>query len=281
MFIILGLIIVISSVLGGFAMVNGPFEALLQPAELVIIFGAGLGAFIASNSSFTLKRSLKGLSHSFKNGPSKAQYTEMLALLYGLFAKMQREGIISVEKDIEQPESSALFQRFPLMSKDKEACFFIGDTLRVYLTTGNAGELDKLMGVDMATMHEEEMMPAHSITHFAESLPGMGIVAAVMGVVVTMGMIDQPPEILGHHIGAALVGTFLGILLCYGIVGPFGAKMETLAEERHLFFRAIREAVAAAVRGSSPIVALEYGRRAIPLAFRPTFLEMEKTLKGG
>ena len=281
MFIILGLIIVISSVLGGFAMVNGPFEALLQPAELVIIFGAGLGAFIASNSSFTLKRSLKGLSHSFKNGPSKAQYTEMLALLYGLFAKMQREGIISVEKDIEPPESSALFQRFPLMSKDKEACFFIGDTLRVYLTTGNAGELDKLMGVDMATMHEEEMMPAHSITHFAESLPGMGIVAAVMGVVVTMGMIDQPPEILGHHIGAALVGTFLGILLCYGIVGPFGAKMETLAEERHLFFRAIREAVAAAVRGSSPIVALEYGRRAIPLAFRPTFLEMEKTLKGG
>lgn len=281
MFIILGLVIVLGSVLGGFAMVNGPFHALLQPAELVIIFGAGFGAFVASNSSFTLKRSLKGITHAFKNGPSKAQYMEMLALLYGLFAKMQREGIISVEKDIEQPESSALFQRFPLMSKDKEACFFIGDTLRVYLTTGNAGELDKLMGVDMSTMHEEEMLPAHSVSLFAESLPGMGIVAAVMGVVVTMGMISEPPEVLGHHIGAALVGTFLGILLCYGIVGPFANKMTALAEERHLFFRAIREAVAAAVRGSSPIVALEYGRRAIPLTFRPTFLEMEKTLKGG
>jgi chemotaxis protein MotA len=280
MFVILGLLIVIGSVGGGFAMVNGPWNALAQPAELLIIFGAGFGAFVASNSSFTLKKSIKSFGSSFKNGPSKNQYMEMLALLYGLFAKMQREGIISVEKDIEQPESSALFQRFPLMAKDKDACFFIGDTLRVYLTTGNAGELDKLMAVDMSTMHEEELMPAHSVTHFAESLPGMGIVAAVLGVVVTMGMISEPPEVLGHHIGAALVGTFLGILLCYGFVGPFGAKMETLAEERHLFFRAIREAVAAAVRGSSPIVALEYGRRAIPLSFRPTFLEMEQKLKG-
>jgi chemotaxis protein MotA len=281
MFILLGLIIVFSSVLGGFAMVHGPWHALAQPAELLIIFGAGFGAFIASNSAFTLKRTLKSLGHSFKNGPSRAQYTEMLALLYGLFAKMQREGIISVEKDIEQPESSALFQRFPLMAKDKAACLFIGDTLRIYLTTGNAGELDKLMGVDMSSMHEEELLPAHAVSHMAESMPGMGIVAAVLGVVVTMGMIGEEPKILGEHIGGALVGTFLGILLCYGVIGPFGAKMETLAQERHLFFRAIREAVAAAVRGSSPIVALEYGRRAIPLAFRPTFLEMEQKLKSG
>ncbi|MDR1360133.1 MAG: flagellar motor stator protein MotA [Deltaproteobacteria bacterium] len=281
MFVILGLLIVFGSVIGGFAMVNGPWHVLAQPAELLIIFGAGFGAFVASNSAFTLKLAFKSLGHSFKNGPSKAQYMEMLALLYGLFAKMQREGIISVEKDIEQPDSSPLFQRFPLMSKDKAACFFIGDTLRIYLTTGNAGELDKLMGVDMSAMHEVEMLPAHSVTHMAESMPGMGIVAAVLGVVVTMGMIGEPPAILGEHIGAALVGTFLGILLCYGVIGPFGAKMEALAEEQHLFFRAIREAVAAAVRGSSPIVALEYGRRAIPLAFRPTFLEMEQKLKSG
>ncbi len=281
MFILIGLVIVFGSVLGGFAMVNGPFHVLMQPAELVIIFGAGFGAFVASNSSFTLKLCMKAMGHAFGNGPSKAHYMEMLALLYGLFAKMQREGIISIEKDIEQPDSSPLFQRFPLMAKDKAACFFIGDTLRVYLTTGNAGELDKLMGVDMSTMHEEEMLPAHSIGHMAESMPGMGIVAAVLGVVVTMGMITEPPEVLGHHIGAALVGTFLGILLCYGIIGPFSAKLMALAEEQHLYFRAIREAVAAAVRGSSPIVALEYGRRAIPLSFRPTFLEMEQKLKGG
>ena len=280
MFIIIGFIIVFGSVLGGFAMVNGPWHTLLQPAELLIIFGAGTGAFIASSTGFSLKLSLKGLGHAFGNGPSKNQYLEMLALLYGLFAKMQREGIISVEKDIEQPDSSPLFQRYPLMAKDKAACFFIGDTLRVYLTTGNAGELDKLMGVDMSTMHEEEMIPSHGISHMAESMPGMGIVAAVLGVVVTMGMINEPPEVLGHHIGAALVGTFLGILLCYGIIGPIGAKLAAIAEERHLYFRAIREALAASVRGSSPIVALEYGRRAIPLAFRPTFLEMEQKLKG-
>jgi chemotaxis protein MotA len=280
MFIILGLVIVFASVLGGFAMVHGPWEALMQPAELLIIFGAGFGAFVASNSKFTLKLSMKAMGRSFGNGPSKNQYLEMLALLYGLFAKMQREGIISVEKDIEQPESSPLFQRFPLMAKDKTACFFIGDTLRVYLTTGNAGELDKLMGVDMGAMHAEESLPAQGISHMAESMPGMGIVAAVLGVVVTMGMIDQPPKILGAHIGAALIGTFLGILLCYGVIGPFGAKLETLAEERRLYFHAIREALAAAVRGSSPIVALEYGRRAIPLAFRPSFLEMEQKLKG-
>ncbi len=280
MFVIVGFIIVIGSVLGGYAMVNGPFAVLLQPAELLIIFGAGFGAFIASNSAFTLKLATKGLGHMFGNGPSKNQYLEMLALLYGLFAKMQREGIISVEKDIEQPDSSPLFQRFPTMAKDKAACFFIGDTLRVYLTTGNAGELDKLMGVDMSAMHDEEILPAHSIGHMAESMPGMGIVAAVLGVVITMGSINEPPEVLGHHIGAALIGTFLGILLCYGFIGPIGAKLETLAHERHLFFRAIREALAAAVRGSSPIVALEYGRRAIPLTFRPTFLEMEQKLKG-
>ena len=166
------------------------------------------------------------------------------------------------------------------MAKDKAACFFIGDTLRVYLTTGNAGELDKLMGVDMSSMHDEEILPAHSIGHMAESMPGMGIVAAVLGVVIAMSHIDAPPAELGHHVGAALIGTFLGILLCYGFIGPIGAKLETLAHERHLFFRAIREALAAAVRGSSPIVALEYGRRAIPLAFRPSFLEMEQKLKG-
>lgn len=280
MFVIIGFLIVLGSILGGYAMVQGNFAILLQPAELLIIFGAGFGAFVASSSAFSLKLAGKGLGHIFSNGPSKGQYLEMLALLYGLFSKMQRDGIISVEKDIEQPESSPLFQRFPAMVKDKPACFFIGDTLRIYLTTGNAGELDKLMGVDMSSMHDEEILPAHSISHMAESMPGMGIVAAVLGVVISMGHLNAPPEELGHHIASALIGTFLGILLCYGFIGPIGAKLETLAHERHLFFRAIREAVAAAVRGSSPIVALEYGRRAIPLAFRPSFLEMEQKLKG-
>ena len=280
MFVIIGYAVVLISVIVGYILSHGKLGILFQPFELLIIFGAAFGAYIASNSAFSLKLGLKGFGHAMANGPSKNHYMEMLALLYGLFAKMQREGIIAVEKDIEQPENSALFTRYPLMAKDKAACYFIGDTLRVYLTTGNGNELDKLMGVDMSSMHDEEMLPAHGISHMAESLPGMGIVAAVLGVVITMGYIDRPPVELGGHIGAALVGTFLGILLCYGFFGPIGAKLEVLAHERHLFFRAIKEAVGAAVRGSSPIVALEYGRRAIPLAFRPTFLEMEQKLKG-
>ena len=281
MFILIGFIIVIGSVLGGYAMSSEHpnYAILLQPAELLIIFGAAAGAFVASCSGFTIKLSGKAFGRAFSNGPGKKHYLEMLALLYGLFAKMQREGIISIEKDIEDPQSSSLFSSFPLMAKDKAACYFIGDTLRVYLTTGNAGELDKLMGVDMSSSHDEEVLPAHGISHMAESLPGMGIVAAVLGVVITMGHIDAEPKVLGEHIGAALIGTFLGILLCYGFFAPIAAKLETLAHERHLFLRAIREAVAASVRGSSPIVALEYGRRAIPHSYRPTFLEMEKTLK--
>ncbi|MDR2604606.1 MAG: flagellar motor stator protein MotA [Desulfovibrio sp.] len=280
MFVLIGFIIVLGSVLGGYAIHSSNFAVLVQPNELLIIFGAGVGSLIASNSAFSIKLTAGGLKHVFSNGPSKAKYMDMLALLYGLFAKMQREGIISVEKDIEQPESSALFQRFPNMAKDKHACFFIGDTLRIYLTTGNAGELDKLMGVDMSAMHDEELLPAHGLSHMADSLPGLGIVAAVLGIVVTMSHINDGPDVLGRSVAAALVGTFLGILLCYGFVGPLGSKLEVLAHENHLFYRAMREALAASVRGSSPIVALEYGRRAIPLSFRPTFLEMEQKLKG-
>lgn len=282
MLILVGFIIVIGSILGGYtiAQEHPNYAILLQPAELLIIFGAALGAFVASCSGFTLKLSGKAFGRAFSSGPTKKHYMEMLSLLYGLFAKMQREGIISIEKDIENPESSSLFTSYPLMAKDKAACYFIGDTLRVYLTTGNAGELDKLMGVDMSSTHDEEILPAHGISHMAESLPGMGIVAAVLGVVITMGHIDAEPKVLGEHIGAALIGTFLGILLCYGFFAPIASKLETLAHERHLFLRAIREAVSASVRGSSPIVALEYGRRAIPLTYRPTFLEMEQSLKG-
>lgn len=282
MLIIIGYIIVFGSVIGGFMMSGGRVEMLIHVSEIIIIAGAGLGAFVAGCTGFTLKGALKGVIHAFTaHTAGKAEYVELLAVMFGLFSKMHREGVISIEKDIEQPESSALFQRYPKIAKDKAACYFIGDTLRVYLTTGNAGELDKLMEVDMHAMHEEEMTPAHAFERMAESLPGMGIVAAVLGVVLTMSKINEGAEVLGHSIGAALVGTFVGILLCYGVFGPIAGKMITLAEERGMFFRVIREAVGSAVRGSSPIIAVESGRRAIPLAFRPTFQEMEQALKGG
>ena len=282
MLVIIGLVIVFVSIIGGYSLVDGPVHMLVQPAEFIIIAGSAWGAFIVSCSGYVLKLSVKQfLKLLTGNSPGKAEYLELLGVLNALFSKMHREGVISIEKDIEQPDQSPLFQRFPKIGKDKDACFFIGDTLRVYLTTGNAGELDKLMGIDIESMHEEKMLPIHNLGRMAESLPGMGIVAAVLGVVLTMGKINAPPDELGHAIGAALVGTFIGILLCYGVFAPMTYKMETMAIERELFFRAIREAVAAAVRGSSPMVALEYGRRAIPLTFRPTFLEMEQKLKSG
>jgi chemotaxis protein MotA len=281
MLVFIGLIIVFGSITIGFTMSGGQMGLLLHVSEIIIIGGAAFGGFVASNSGFTIKQSMKGILQAIAGkSPGKAEYLELLAVLYALFTKMHREGVISIEKDIEHPEQSPMFQRYPKIAKDKAACFFIGDTLRIYLTTGNAGELDKLMAVDMESMHEEKALPAHGVERMAESLPGMGIVAAVLGVVLTMGKINEPAEVLGHSIGAALVGTFVGILLCYGVVGPLGAKMMTMAAERELFFRAIREAVAAAVRGSSPMVALEYGRRTIPLAFRPSFHEMEQKLKG-
>lgn len=282
MYIIIGYVVVIGSVIGGYLMAKGNLAILFQPAEFIIIIGAALGAFFASQTKYTFSLILKNLSHIFGDpNTTKAKYIETLAVLYGLFTKMNREGVISIESDVEKPESSAIFSKYPTVSKNTTTVEFIADTLRVYLTTGAPEDIDNLMESDMKVMHEEEILPAHSISHMAESLPGMGIVAAVLGVVLTMSKISEPPEVLGHYIGAALIGTFVGILFCYGFFGPMGAKLEATAEETHFYYNAIKEAVAAAIRGSTPLIAVEYGRRAIPHTFRPTFAEMEERLKTG
>lgn len=281
MFIIIGLVVVFAAIIGGYLMAHGNLAVLVQPAELVIILGAALGAFIASQTKYSLGLVIKNAKHIFGDpGLNKAYYLETLALLNTLFSKMHREGVISIEQDIEKPESSPIFTKYPSVAKNKQVVNFIGDTLRVYLTTGDPSDIDSLMKVDMESMHEEEMVVPGAINRMAESLPGMGIVAAVLGVVLTMGKINEPPEILGNHIGAALVGTFVGILFCYGVFGPMAAKLENYAHEMHAYYNVIKEGVAAAIRGSTPIIAVEYGRRAIPHAFRPTFIEMEDKLKG-
>lgn len=282
MLILLGYAIVIGSIIVGYTMAKGNFHILLQIPEFIIIVGATVGAWIASQTRYTMKLNLKSFKHVMGDpGSSKAKYLETLALLYALFTKMHREGVISIEADVEKPESSAIFSKYPSIAKNHVTVNFIGDTLRVYLTTGAPEDIENLMKSDMDVIHEEEMIPAHSLSHTAESLPGMGIVACVLGVVLTMSKINEPPEVLGHYIAAALVGTFVGILLCYGIVGPMGSKLEASAEETRFYYNCIREAVAAAIRGSTPIIAVEYGRRAIPHSFRPTFAEMEERLKTG
>lgn len=280
MLVIIGFVIVIGAVMGGYIFAGGVPLMVWQPPEYIIIAGAGLGSFIASSTGYSLKLSFAGLKEAvLGKSIGKNNYLEILALLHALFTKMYREGIVSIEKDIENPDASSLFQGYPTVSKDKAVGMFIGDTLRVLLSAGNPAELDKLMASDIQVMHEVNMIAPHEVNRTAESLPGMGIVAAVLGVTLAMAKINAPPEELGHAVAAALVGTFIGILLCYGFTGPLAAKMENVAREKKFYYTVIREAVGAAVRGSAPIIALEYGRRAIPIAFRPTFLEMEEKLR--
>ncbi|MDR1856135.1 MAG: flagellar motor stator protein MotA [Desulfovibrio sp.] len=282
MYLLIGLLVVAGSVFVGYTLAHGEWGVLFQPAEFIIILGCALGAFFGSQTKYTFGLIVKSLKHLFADpGSSKARYLETLALLYALFSKMHREGVISIESDVEKPESSAIFSKYPSVSKDAKIVNFIGDTLRVYLTTGDPADIDSLMNVDINTMLEEGMLPAHQVSHMAESLPGMGIVACVLGVVLAMGKINEPPEVLGHYIGAALVGTFFGILTCYGLFGPMGTKLENYVSEEHFYYHAVKEAVAAAIRGSTPLIAVEYGRRAIPYPFRPKFLEMEEKLKSG
>ncbi len=280
MFLLIGYVIVIGSVLGGFMMAHGNPAMIWQPSEFIIIIGASLGAFFASQTKYSWGLVMKALKHMFSDpGMSKARYLEVLALLFSIFNKMNRDGPLSLEQDIEKPESSSLFNKFPSIAKNHHAVNFIADTLRVYVTTGDPNEVESLMQLDMHATLEEELMPAHGLAHMSDSLPGMGIVAAVLGVVLTMSMINEPAEVLGHHIGAALIGTFIGILACYGIFGPMGDKLERCAHEEHFYYNAIKEAVAASLRGASPIIAVEYGRRSIPNTHRPGFAEMEEFVR--
>jgi flagellar motor stator protein MotA len=282
MFTIIGFIIVIGAIIGGFAVENGPLQVLFQPAEFFIIFGSVLGAFFIGSSRTMFVRVFKsvGLIFSMRHN-SRQSYLELLGLLNILFGKMRREGMASIERDVEHPDESNVFSHYPLVTKDRAVVLFICDTLRVFLTTGDQGEIEKLMKLDMEAMRDQAEGTSGMISKMAESLPGLGIVAAVLGVILTMGQISQPPEILGRSIGAALVGTFLGVLACYGFIGPMAIKLENLAQERDMYFNVIRAAISAAVSGSSPIMAAEYGRRAIPEDVRPTFFEMEDWLKSG
>ncbi|BAH75058.1 flagellar motor stator protein MotA [Solidesulfovibrio magneticus] len=281
MIVMVGLLVVIASVCLGYLMEGGVFAVLVQPAEWVIIIGAALGAMLVGSTRNALTLIVKGLPKAlFPAHIGRDHYLEALACLARLLGKIRREGLMSIEGDIEHPETSPIFAKATLLSKDKAALAFICDTMRVYLVSGDAQELEQLMDLDLAAIHLQASSPAHNLGKVAESLPGLGIVAAVLGVVLTMGKISQPPEVLGHSIGAALVGTFLGVLLCYGFVGPLAGNLENQAMERQTYFSVIRAVIAGAARGATPLIAVEYGRRAIPEALRPNFADLEGQLKG-
>jgi len=281
MFVIIGIVTVLGAIALGYMMEHGNFAVLWQPAELVIIFGAALGSLVVASSKEVLGAVFKGALGVFGSGKaSKAFYMDMLIMLSMLFMKIRREGLVAIEKDIEAPESSQIFTGF---LKDKSNAFiveFVCDTMRVFSTVNiEQHEFDNIMEADIeAFAHEGSVVPA-SINRVGDALPGLGIVAAVLGVVLTMGKISEPPEVIGQHIGAALVGTFLGVLMCYGIVGPIAANIEHRIQENESCLIVVKSALSAFVGGNPPPVALEAGRRAIPNHHRPSFAELEEAVK--
>ena len=283
MTIIIGIVVVLGCVIGGFMMEGGNVHILFQPAELVILGGAAVGSLIVSLPMKSLMYVLKNSSRLFTaKEHSKAVYLELLTMLFQLFSKVKKEGLISLEADVENPEKSPLFNKFPHFAKNRTALTFVCDNFKVVIASAlPAHELENLMDIEIEANHEESLVPAHSINRVGDALPGFGIVAAVLGVVLAMGKIDQPPAVLGHAVGAALVGTFLGILMSYGFVAPMAAFLEHLSNGDTTFLKVIKVALVACIDGAAPQMAVEFGRRAIPASERPTFSELEQTVKSG
>ncbi len=281
MLVIIGMLVVIGSVVGGYVLHHGNLSVLFQPTELLIIGGAAVGGFIIQSPPKVLGTVLKNSMRVFSvSGMSKKGYLEILGIMNTLFSKMRKEGLIAIEGDIENPLESPLFEKYPAILKNHHAMDFICDNLKVIISANvTPFELENIMDLEMEAHHKEAMIPANSITKIADGLPALGIVAAVLGVVITMGKVSEPPEILGASIGAALVGTFLGVLLSYGFVGPVGTLLEHIAEEDMISFQVIKVALVSFVGGAAPQIAVEYGRRVIPSGEKPGFSELEDALR--
>lgn len=283
MFVIIGVLIVMGSVVGGYILEKGNLSLLFQPIELLIIGGAAAGAFLIGSPLHVVITVIKKVLGTLSaKSYSKKSYLELLTLLFNLFSKIRKEGLISIEADIEDPKKSAIFKKYKSVMSNHHAVDFICDNLKVIVSANvPAYELDNLMDIEVETHHHNALVPAHALSKVSDGLPALGIVAAVLGVVITMGKINEPPAVLGHSVGAALVGTFLGVLLSYGFVGPLASNLEGQVEEESVYFQVIKVALVAFVGGSAPQMAVEFGRRAIPSHIKPAFNELETALRGG
>jgi len=278
----LGILVVLAAVFGGFLLEKGNPWVLMQPAELLIIGGAAAGIVMVANSPAGIRKMLRGVLSVFRPHAHDSQaFLRRLRMLYEVFTFAQRAGGPSLlENDVETPESSAIFSNHPDFLRDETARSFVCDSLRMMVigvTTPH--ELNELMDLDIEVQRRGRHEPVNALSSMAEALPGLGIVAAVLGVVITMEAIGGSPETIGEKVAAALVGTFLGILLCYGVVGPLASRLEHLNEAESQYQHVMRIAIVAFARGSSPLLAVEYARRSIPPEVRPGFLEMETTIK--
>jgi len=279
--VIVGYLVVMGCVFGGFALAGGHLASLWQPIELLMIGGAAVGAFIVGNTGKSIKATIKAFPSIFKGSKySKNMYMELMALQFDVLSKVRKEGLMSIEGDIEAPESSPLFSNYPLVLSDHHIVEFMTDYLRL-MVSGNmdAMQIENLMDNEIETHHHEGAIPAHVIAKLGDGLPAFGIVAAVMGVVHTMESVGLPPAELGILIAKALVGTFLGILLAYAFVSPLGNVLEQKLEESTKMFQCVKVTLLASLNGYAPALAVEFGRKVLYSTERPTFAELEEHIK--
>jgi chemotaxis protein MotA len=281
MLAILGIAAVFLAVLGGFLLEKGNPWVLFQPAELLIVGGAAAGILLVANPVAVIRKMGRGVRAAFRPVVRTPQvFLTYMRMLYEVFVYSQRAGMVELEDDMDSPGESRIFSNYPQFLADPVARNFVCDSFRMLvLGVTTAHELDQLMDLDIEVQRRGRHEPVGALAAIADALPGLGIVAAVLGVVVTMEAIGGAPEVVGQKVAAALVGTFLGILLCYGVVGPIAARLEHLSEEEAQFYQVLRIAIVSFARGASPLLAIEYARRSIPEELRPSFTDMEVSIK--
>jgi len=282
MFVLIGILVVMGSVFGGYIWHGGNMLVLFQPSEYLIIWGSALGIVLIGTPIRVTKRMLGNFPKILKGARyTKAVYLQSLRLFNDLFQTARKQGMMKLEPDVEEPEKSEIFKKYPGFLHDRHALHFLCDTLRMAITGGiPPHDLDQMIDADLEVHHEQNHAPVHSLSTVADSLPGLGIVAAVLGVVITMHALGGPPEELGHKVAAALVGTFLGILTCYGVAAPLASAMAAADQEEAAYFRVLKAGLIAFIKGHPPLMAMEFARRVIPHDVRPSFTEMEKSCKG-
>jgi chemotaxis protein MotA len=282
MFAIIGIVVVFGSVIGGFLMEHGNLKVLIQPNELVTIGGAAIGTVLIANPLHILKKIAGGIGGVFGGSKfTKQAYLDSLKTLYELLNKARKDGLMSLEGDVEEPDKSAILSKAPKVLKDHHARDFVCDSLRMAITGVDPFDLDQMLDLDLEVHHHQAALPTAALSNMADSLPGLGIVAAVLGIVITMGALGGPPEEIGKKVAAALVGTFLGILMCYGLIGPIASNMVKISDDEHAYLYVLRVLVVSFLKGAAPIMAVEVARRAVPGHVRPSFKELEAACRGG
>jgi chemotaxis protein MotA len=281
MFVIIGLAVIAGSILLGYTMEGGKIGVLMQITEFIILGGAGLGSVLIANPLPVVINTIKSVIGLLKGNPyTKDRYMELLKMLFDLFMMARREGLVSLDQHVEKPNDSSFFKNYPGFYGNPHALAFLADTMKV-IVTGSVQNMDlaDLMDIDLETAHDEIAKPVHIIQTLGDAMPGFGIVAAVLGVVITMGAIGGPPEGIGHKVAAALVGTFLGILMAYGLFAPLAAALEGQVKSEEHYMTAIKFALLSFARGDAPLTAVEFARRNIDPSCRPSFSEMEQAVK--